>query len=211
MLTVYFAQQVCKVCFHPHELFSCKNSQHSTSHNMQARREKKDKQPISHLSKKEFAQDESVEAGLPLRANTVVPTSSDASSVKSNVTRIENLYIKALIPEMVIMDKSQKELQNTIEYLENLKRLLLKLREQQYPELDELERSRAASIYDRINEDVALYTQFVDPSFVNLERILQESEADSISADQHRDMIDFGYDHAVHSVCFGRVRLSEHG
>ena len=174
---------------------------------MQAQREEKDKQPIGHISKKEIAQDESVEeAGLPLRANTVVPTSSDASSLKSNVTRIENLYIKALIPEMAIMDKSQKELQNTIEYLENLKRLLLKLHKQQYPIQDELERSRAASIYDRIDEDAALYKQFADPSFVNLERILQESEADSISADEDKDMMDFGYDHAVRSVCFGRVR-----
>lgn len=161
----------------------------------------KQKTTTGHTSEKEYSaqRDSSAVVSLhdTLEAHHPNP-SLDASSIKKNLTRIENLYIKALIPEMEIMDKSLKELKTAIDYLENLKRLL-KLQRLECTLDDELERC-LQNLYERIDQEVQLYMQFTNQSVVSIEKILHEPEGDRDEPSENNEMVSFGYDHTFQSV-----------
>ena len=118
------------------------------------------------------------------RKGTSKPRST-TRNLMDNLKRIEILYLKALIPEMLILEIPAKELQKTIEYLENLKKLvrLQQIEANQLAQSDMEEKSK--KLMQRIDGDIALYLQFTHQSDLTLDKILKSSmkEIESDSSD----------------------------
>ncbi|KAJ3311984.1 Vacuolar protein sorting-associated protein 8 [Boothiomyces sp. JEL0838] len=92
-----------------------------------------------------------------------------------NIARIEGLYLKALIPEMQLIDTPKQDLIETCTYLENLQKLII-----------QQDSDQGILLLERIGRDISLYQHFIKHNESELQEDISFADTSILSGPSRR-------------------------